>query len=725
MALSIVLLPHAAFAQAGSAVPPPAVVPVRVDRPPVIDGRLDDPAWLAAARIDAFVQRQPLDGAPATEATEVLAAYDADHLYFAVRASYSDAALVRANRVDRDRIWTDDRVSLIFDPFRDQQRAYRFAVNGYGVQGDALLSGTVSSRTADATGDVTWDALYQSAAQLGEGGWTAEIAIPFKSLRYPARGPGEAHRWSFQIERDIESKAEHLVWAPLSRDVMSDLAQMGTLEGLTQLSRSRNLELLPTVTAIRAGRLAADGRFADDHLEEGGLNVKYGLTSNLTLDFTYNPDFSQIESDRQQIEVNQRFPVQYPELRPFFLEGQDIFRIPGPITLVHTRTIVDPQFGVKLSGKAGRTTVGLLVANDEAPGHPDDGADPAFGRVATSVIGRLRYDLYPESTASAIFTDRVFMNQRSRAVGGDGDFRLGPTHRFFARVISTDQTDAAGRRRTGYFYDFNFRKAGRNLSYSLISNGISPDFRTDVGFVRRTDQRQTLASISYRWWPANWIVSWTPRVNHSRNYQFDGTLQEEENVGTVGFVFARNITLDVGANRNMERYRGIDFWKSRQFLETRIASSRRASIYLRLGRGDEIRFIETPFLGRSTEWALAVTARPGARWQSDLTVDSHALVDPRTRQQEFAIAILRLQTTYQFTRRLLVRNILDRNWYDRTTGVNLLVTYRVNSGTVFYLGYDDRYRAGERIDAELFPGDSYRRTNRAVFSKLQDPIRFS
>ena len=354
--------------------------------------------------------------------------------------------------------------------------------------------------------------LFASAGVLTDDGWTAEFAVPFKSLRYPARGSGEAHRWGLQIERDIEGKDENVVWAPISRDVMSELGQMGSLDGMTNLSTSRNLELLPTVTAIQVGRLNAAGDFQSDTVKEAGANLKYGVTSNLTLDFTYNPDFSQIESDRQQIEVNQRFPVLYPELRPFFLEGQEIFRVPGPVTFIHTRTIVDPRYGAKLSGKIGKTTVGLLVANDEAPGKVDNRQDPAFGRTAQFIVGRARTICYRESTASVIFTDREFMNQHSRAIGGDGDFAFGRTHRFFARVIATDHRDAAGVQRKGYFYDFNLRKAGRNVSYSLISNAISPDLRTDVGFVRRTDQRQTLGNISYRWWPETWLISWAPQT---------------------------------------------------------------------------------------------------------------------------------------------------------------------------------------------------------------------
>ncbi len=717
----VVLWSTAASAQA------PSVKPVRVLTPPAIDGRLDDSAWTGAAHITQLVQRRPLDGAPATERTDVYIAYDSEQLYFGIHAHYSEPSLIRANRVDRDQIWSDDRVSVIFDPFRDQQRGYRFAINAYGVQGDALVaSGGTGAAAASASGpgDLSWNVLFASAGMLTSDGWTAEFAVPFKSLRYPARGTGEVHQWGLQIERDIEGKDESLVWAPLSRDVMSELGQMGNLDGMTNLSTSRNLELLPTVTAIQVGRLNAAGAFQSDTVKEAGVNLKYGVTSNLTVDFTYNPDFSQIESDRQQIEINQRFPVLYPELRPFFLEGQEIFRVPGPVTFIHTRTIVDPRYGAKLSGKIGRTTIGLLVANDEAPGRVDNHQDSAFGRTAQFIVGRARYDLYRESTTSVIFTNREFTNQHSRAIGGDGDFAVGLTHRFFARVIATDHRDAAGVQRKGYFYDFNLRKAGRNVSYSLISNAISPDLRTDVGFVRRTDQRQSLGNISYRWWPEHWLISWAPRLNHMRNYQFNGTLQEEQSGATVSFSFAKNITAEAGITRDMERYREMDFWKTRYSAAAIIATSRRLTVTATMNAGDQIRFVTDPFLGSTTAWDVAIALRPVPRFQSDFSVAASRFIDTRSGREEFDVEILRSLSTYQFTERLLLRNITEHNTLDKTIGQNLLLTYRVNAGTVFYLGFDTRYRHGDQISATIFPTETYMRTNRAIFTKLQYLFRY-
>ena len=232
--------------------------------------------------------------------------------------------------------------------------------------------------------------VFSSAGVLVQDGWTAELAIPFKSLRYPSRGSGDPHRWGFQIARSIASKDEVDVWAPISRDVAGFLTQMGLLDGLIDLSTSRNLEILPTFTAIQFRALNTDTAGFDEQTQpEGALNLKYGVTSNLTADLTYNPDFSQIESDISQVEVNQRFPLFFPELRPFFLEGQEIFRVAGPVTLVHTRTMVDPRYGAKLTGKVGDTTVGVLFATMKRPAILTIQTIPCSGRRRSlSSVGR-------------------------------------------------------------------------------------------------------------------------------------------------------------------------------------------------------------------------------------------------------------------------------------------------------------------------------------------------
>ena len=608
----------------------PCVSATRTSRPPRVDGRLDDAVWQEATRITAFVQQQPRDGAPATEETEVFVAYDANNLYFGVYAHYSDPVLIRANLSDRDRTFNDDTISFYFDPFLDQQRAYVFSVNGYGMQGDSLLDsrggssggggggggrgagrgvgsivGGFGAALARATGglprgDVTWDALYESGGMLVEDGWTAELAIPFKSLRYPTRRAGEAHRWGFQIVRTIPSKDETDVWAPVSRDVAGFLTQMGLLDNLTNLSTSRNLEILPTFTAIQFGALdAGTGRFDEETQPEGALNVKYGVTPNLTADFTYNPDFSQIESDSPQIEINQRFPLFFPELRPFFLEGQEIFRVPGQTTLVHTRTMVDPRYGAKLTGKIGNTTVGVLVANDEAPGRRDDRSDPAFGKTATVFVGRARYDLYAESHIGVIATDREFLDGYSRVGGVDARFRLGRTSSVSFQYAASQHRDETGAERSGPIFHLDYNRRGRNLSYWAAVDTVDPDFRTDTGFVRRVDTRVARGNVSYRWWPNNLVINWGPRVNYSRNHDFAGALQDEQASVGIFTAFRHGIILTGTINRDMERFLGTEFFKSTYHVAGGVTASRKVSFGGTFNWGDQIFFSETPFLGRS------------------------------------------------------------------------------------------------------------------------------
>ena len=558
-----------------------------------------------------------------------------------------------------------------------------------------------------------------------EDGWTAEMAIPFKSLRYPSRAKGQPHVWGLQVQRDIESKDESVVWSPVSRDVMGFLAQMGVLDGMSDLSTSRNLELLPTITAVNATALdITTARYGRADTKEGGFGVKYGVTSNMVLDFTYNPDFSQIESDRAQIEVNQRFPLFFPELRPFFLEGQEIFAVQGPVTLAHSRTIVDPRYGAKVTGKIGRATVGVLVADDEAAGKLDDSTAAAFGHNAHVLFGRAKYDLYTESNLGIIVTDREFMDVYSRVGGADGQFRIGRNQRLGFRAVSSANRDSEGVERTGGMLDIGYRKEGRTLSYSVMHFEISPDFRTDTGFVRRYDERLTGGNVSYRWWPQGRIINWGPRVSYQRNYTFAGTLQDRGFGTGVDFQFARSMNLNVNVNQDMERYLDVDFEKTRVGIGGGVNTSRKISFGGFVGLGDQIRYVEDPFLGRGTNMSLFATLRPMERLQSEWSVNTSRLIDRRIDSKVFDIHIFRTLTTYQFTTRMLIRNILDYNDYDRTLGGNLLFTYRVNAGTAFYVGYDDRFKQGDRINAELLPVDALRRTNRALFAKLQVLFRY-
>ena len=741
----------AGFANAGILAGRPTLRPTRADVRPDIDGRLDDLVWRNAVRVTEFVQQQPLDGAPPTEDTEAWISYDSQNLYLAFHAHYADPGIMRANRVDRDQAFRDDNITVYFDPFLDQQRAYTFSVNGYGVQGDAIISargrggggrrgggggGGFGGRGIP-WGDDSWDALFDSGAQIVGDGFTAEMAIPFKSLRYPRRDRDVPHRWGFQIVREIRGKDENVVWAPISRGVAGFLPQMGLLEGMTDLSMSRNLEIMPVATAIQLGSLdTARGDFVSGRAEpEGGVNVKYGITSNLTADFTFNPDFSQIESDRPQIEINQRFALFYPELRPFFLEGAEIFNVFGPINFVHTRTIRDPDWGAKITGKVGRTSIGFLAANDAAAGSVAglSGADARAG--ANVTIGRARYDLYAESHLGAMVTNRDFLGSASRMVLADGAFRLGQTQSLGFSAVQTDNRDLDGVDSRGRLFDVNYRLNGRHWSIFNGTYMLSPDFRTDVGFVRRTDQRRNVTTLGYRFWPEGWLINWGPSVSYGRNWNYDDVLEDESFRASLNATFANNISASVSVNRDMERYLGVNFRKESYRAFGRVSSSRKFSVGGFFQYGDEVRYQAAPFLGRGGSGGMFATIRPVPRFQSQIDLNTSRLIDPRDDRLVFDVTIVRALSTYQVSDRLALRNIAEFNTLQGTVGLNVLASYRVNAGTVFYIGYDDRYRQGDLIVGDDLDGDgvpdylfpsvsALQRTNRAFFTKFQYLFRY-
>ena len=739
----------------------PRVSPTRTDTPPVIDGVLDDEVWQTATHITEFTQQSPVEGAPGSEKTDAYIAYDSENIYFGFHVHYEDPTIMRANRVERDAASMDDLMTVYFDTFMDQQRGYDFDVNGYGVQGDGIMTlgrrgfggrggggrrgdggggssrgGGGSPQMAIPPADRSWDALFDTGARLVEDGYVAEMAIPFKSLRYPSPPEGEPHRWGFQIVREVKSKdQENQVWAPMSRGETSFFVQMGIIEGMTDLSTSRNLEILPTFTAIQYGEIdAAVPRFRNQDTDpDAGVNVKYGLTSDLTADFTINPDFSQIESDRPQIEVNQRFPLFFSELRPFFIEGADIFNIEAPVTFVHTRTIVDPDYGAKVSGQVGRFAVGVLTANDRAPGRVDDSENPAFDHSAQTFIARARYDLYAESNLGAIVTDREFVDSHSRVFGTDGNFRLGPTISADFRAVGSRFKGFGEDEVDGHMVATRIRQNGRNVSWSLSAYEISPEFETEVGFIRRRDLRSVTGNVGYRFWPESWIINWGPTVEYLHNYDFDDILQDENLSVRMSLNFTRNISLSGGSNWDMERFDNLNFRKNRVCLGGRVNTNRRYSVSANVSFGDEIFYLES-FLGHQVSVNVNGTVRPLDWLNANLSFHRRRFTNPADNDEEiFDVRIFRATTNLQFTDRLGLRNITEFNSQDETFDFNVLFNYRVNAGTVFYLGYDDHFRQadliegdrdGDGIEEQLFFTTGQRRTNRAFFLKLQYLFRY-
>src|SRR6266699_3040791 len=369
--------------------PPEKAAPIKLahfDKPPVIDGKLDEDVWKHAVVLKDFYQIQPGDNIAPAKPTEVMLGYDPKFLYIAFHC-YDEPSKVRANIPKRDHVFDDDYVGFLFDTVNDHRKAYEFDINPLGVQADGIWT--------DGQGeDFNPDFVFESTGLLTEDGWTVEISIPFKSLRYVA---GKDKLWGAHFFRRIKRFNNELdMWMPINRDISSWLAQEGHLSGLEGISAERTLELIPSLTVSESGRRKATltpaqrntglldpGRFVNEPVTfDLGLTGKFSLTPNVTLGFAVNPDFAQVEADQLVVRANQRFPIFFAEKRPFFLEGIDIFQT--QIIAVHTRAIIDPDVALKLTGKINRNTFGLMLASDNGPGNlsEDDRtfitSDPAF-----------------------------------------------------------------------------------------------------------------------------------------------------------------------------------------------------------------------------------------------------------------------------------------------------------------------------------------------------------
>jgi hypothetical protein len=450
-----------------------------------IDGVLDEPVWSRAATLTGFSQYRPVDGRPAEDSTAVLVWYAPDAIYFGIRAFEPHGGVVRATLADRDNIDADDNVAILLDTYLDHRRAVLFAVNPLGVQEDGVWSDGVAAGAAggpsaggrfDATIDLNPDYVYESRGHVTDWGYEVELRIPFKSLRYQSADPQD---WGLQIVRAVQHSGYEQTWTPAVRASASFLIQGGRLAGLTRLRRGLVLDLTPEFTTkVDGARAGAAGRYEYRGTPEAAGNLRWGVTQNLGLSATANPDFSQVEADIGQVTLNERFALFYPEKRPFFLEGLEQFDTPN--RLIYTRRIAQPVFGAKLAGKVGGTGVAYLGAVDNRD-------QSATGAHAVYNMLRLRRDLGPTSTLGLAYTDRIDGDDYNRVLGLDAHVVWRSV--WFSEVqVAEAWTRGPGGGRAGKLWTVTFGdRTGRAYGNHFELLGVEKSFQDTSGFVNRTD----------------------------------------------------------------------------------------------------------------------------------------------------------------------------------------------------------------------------------------------
>ncbi|HKN57238.1 MAG TPA: DUF5916 domain-containing protein [Gemmatimonadaceae bacterium] len=456
------------------------VRPPRIEADATIDGALSDAVWQQAAVLTGFSEFSPHDGIPAADSTQVLVWYSPTAIYFGIKAFETHGG-VHATLADRDKISADDNVQILLGTFHDHRQAYVFAVNPLGVQMDGtiveqgqVLTGawtpTLSGRVAP---DLSQDFVFSSKGRLTEYGYEVEIKIPLKSLKYQS---GDVQSWDINVVRQVRHSGHEDSWVPAKRANASFLSQSGSLDGLTGLSRGLVLDVNPSITQKVTGAAGPTGWNYDRGSPQLGGRVQWGITNTLTLNGAVNPDFAEVESDAGQFVIDPRQALFFPEKRPFFLEGLDAFNTPH--NLIYTRRIVQPDAALKLTGKVGGTSLGVLSAADDRSLSPS-GRDRAFYNVF-----RAQRDLGGRSRIGAAYTDRVLGNDYNRVADVDGRIVFGDVYSAsFQGAESFDRS--AGVTHNAPLWEGIFARNGKKLGLRYLVTGIDEDFRARTGFISR------------------------------------------------------------------------------------------------------------------------------------------------------------------------------------------------------------------------------------------------
>ena len=731
--------------------PPPVRKPIalaripRVHRPPKLEDFLQDRPREADLEATDFRQYLPGDGIPATEATTAYLSYDDKNLYV-IFLCRDEPGKVFAHLSKREDTFQDDNVAVFLDTFRDRHRSYYFGANPLGIQTDAIY-------TEGQGYDYSFDTLWHTEGRLTPGGYAVWFSIPFKSLRF-SHAPEQT--WDVMLYRQILRKREVDTWPYVTQRVEGITQQFAPAGGLEKISPGRNIQLIPYGLLARNHFLnqpfPLNPSFQNAFEHRGGLDAKFVARDALTFDVTLNPDFSQVESDDPQVTINQRFAVFFPEKRPFFIENAGFFQT--PINLFFSRRIADPQFGGRMTGKAGHWLLGALVIDDREPGLNQP--SPFNTRAADGVF-RVAREFGNQSQIGAFFSSRDFADTNNRVASLDARLKfsknwvldLQAAHSWTRQNAQSGQdclefnpgANGIGSQQ-GSAYWALLTYTGRHYVFGSYFDDKTPGFCTELGFVNRVDVRQNYTNFGYSWKPRHSkIVAFTPAVSELLDWTNSGRLQDWQAIASAELDLTRQTAFSISRGEFYELFDNIGFrWHS-----TAAAVSSQPYKWLTLNsryawgiRQDYFPAAPLiPFLGNKQQLNAGFTLRPFARFRFDQTYIYTRLgtrVSPlatsngsppvavSSGQNIFNNHLMRSKLNYQFTKEFSLRLIVDYNatlanpqLLDLQTNLgsfdggpavptkkltpDILFTYLLHPGTAIYFGYTDGY-----TNLHLVPG---------------------
>jgi hypothetical protein len=677
--------------------------------PPVIDGKLGPGEWTGAFCMSDFKTFQPDFGKTPSQKTDGYFLYDADSLYFAFRCFDSDPSKIKASLSKRDGMFSDDFVGVILDTYNTMQSGYGFLMNPLGIQGDGIM--TINGNLSD-----DQDFIWYSKGAIDDQGYTVECRIPLQSIRFPG---GSTITMRLGFFRQFVRTSEVASAPPVYPDRGSIIAQSQPVS-VTGLGFKRVVELLPAVTY--SNRLAAlGGRLVrDERLTDLGLTGKIGLSNDLTLDAAVNPDFSQVESDAGQVDVNLRYALFYPEKRPFFLEGNEIFQFAGNteeaplLAMAHTRTIVDPAYGFKLSGKLGApNTFAAIFTRDYQPGGTDE--HPEFS------IFRLKHALQDDSYIGAYYTGRDAGGGFNRVAGADGRFRLSPKDTASFHLFGSFSKNAGDRDiSAGHALGLEYNHDDRQFTLEVGYQDISANYRVDTGFVQRTGLRRLALFGMWKIYPKS---SFFQRIEPFYwSYHLLDTASnkiESFNLFTLRFQLPRTTQVRFDSLLATEVFQGQNFGRSGLGLQVRSQLSKHIFVNFFYRHTGAIYYDpEAPYQGDGNRMMGGLQFQPTDQLDFQISLAYQDFTRRADGAKIYDYTLVRSFNTYQINKFLFLRAIAEYNFYYKRLTVDTLASFTYIPGTVIYVGYGSAFERLRWNGEDYIGYDRFLETKRGLFFKV-------
>jgi hypothetical protein len=699
----------------------------RVDSVIKADGILDEAVWQKALVLELNYEVEPGENIKPPVKTEVLLAYNKTRLFIAFRAYDPHPEQIRARLSDRDELNNQDWVAVVLDTFDDKRRSYDLFCNPLGVQSDFIeVSGGHGSE---------WDTIWDSGGRINDQGYFVEMSVPFSSLRFQRKDGDQV--WGFDAVRSYPRTVRHHIGTfPRDRSNNCYLCQSVKLVGFNGAKPGKNIEIDPTIAAhINHEREnETEGPFIKDERFDPGITARWGLTPNLTLSGTVNPDFSQVEADALQLDINEPFALYYSEKRPFFLEGSDFFDT--RLNAVHTRTLRDPAWGLKLTGKEGANTIGAYFVRDTLtnlvfPGSQSSDST-SLSMDSNALVLRYRRDLGSKYTLGALFTNRQGDDYYNRVLGFDGDFRFTSKDRVTMQVLGSysrypeNVVSEFGQPR-GEFkdkaLDIIYIHNTRDLDWYMGYRNIGRGFRADQGFIPRVGYRFFFGGGDYVWYakPGTWWTRFVLEFDYDHLTDDNGDLLSRESSFTFSYGGPMETHSFINYKKKRDVYEGLGFDMDQFLIHHCMNPRRNMHISFNAAWGDRIDYANTR-LGKRINLRPGMLIDLGRHWQFSLyhtyermQVESERLYTAN--QSE-------MHLTYQFNKRTFLRTILQYVDYRYNTAMytdeidpvyrrlftQFLFSYKINPQTVLFLGYTDNYYS---YQAAGLP-----QVNRTVFLKI-------